>query len=173
MTETSLLSALRPRRWQWLVVVLVSVGGSITSCVYFNTYYNAEKYFRQAELARAEAEAVGESGRRNRTQYVTLYDKAVRRASVVLEKFPDSELVDDAMFIAGRALYWQRDYQYAMRSFRDLELNFPESEYFDRARLWRGRTLMALGQMPEARALFSQLLGEGSAIGDQAGLRSR
>ena len=75
------------------------------------------------------------------------------------------------LFIAGRALYWQRDYQYAMRSFRDLELNFPDSEYFDRARLWRGRTLMALGQMPEARALFSELLRERSSVGDQAGLR--
>ena len=173
MTETNLLPARRCRRWQLLVAALVSlfVGGSITSCVYFNTYYNAEKYFREAEAARAEAEAAAESGRRNSTQYVTLYDKAVRRASVVLEKFPDSELVDDAMFIAGRALYWQRDYQYAMRSFRDLELNFPASEYFDRARLWRGRTLMALGQLPEARALFSELLREGSAVGDRAGLR--
>jgi TolA-binding protein len=151
----------------------VATIGSITSCVYFNTYYNAEKYFRQAEKARAEAEAQGAGARdaRSRSQYVILYDKAVRKASIVLEKYPDSDLIDDAMFIAGRALYWQRDYQYAMRSFRDLELNFPESEYSDRARLWRGRTLVALGLAADARALFSDLMREGSHVGDRAGMR--
>ncbi len=153
--------------------LLFALTGSAVSCVYFNTYYNAEKYFRQAEKARAEAEAEGDNSRnsRGRTQYVTLYDKAVRKASIVLEKFPESDYVDDAMFIAGRALYWQRDYQYAMRSFRDLELNFPESELYDHARLWRGRTLAALGQSADARTLFSELVREGSPVGDRAGLR--
>ncbi len=163
-------------RWMKSVALLLSVTaiGSATSCVYFNSYYNAEKYFRQAEEARAEAEAVGNDGvvgGRNRTQYLTLYDKAVRKASIVLEKYPESDLVEDAMFVAGRALYWQRDYQYAMRSFRDLELNFPDSQYFDRARLWRGLTLLALGQTEEARALLGDLVREGSAVGDRAGMR--
>lgn len=166
----------RGRRWRRAVALLLAVATSVsvTSCVYFNTYYNAEKYFRQAEKARAEVGARGEAGGRDarrRSQYVILYDKAVRKASMVLEKYPDSDLVDDAMFIAGRALYWQRDYQYAMRSFRDLELNFPESEYFDRARLWRGRTLMALGQSADARALFSDLVRQRSPVGDRAGMR--
>ncbi|MDA0336096.1 MAG: tetratricopeptide repeat protein [bacterium] len=157
------------------IALLLSVTaiGSATSCVYFNSYYNAEKYFRQAEQARAKAEAVGNDGAvggRNRTQYLTLYDQAVRKASIVLEKYPESDLVEDAMFVAGRALYWQRDYQYAMRSFRDLELNFPDSQYFDRARLWRGRTLLALGQTEEAGALLGDLVRERSAVGDRAGM---
>lgn len=162
-------------RWARAICLLFAVAtiSPITSCVYFNTYYNAEKYFRQAEKARAKAEAqrAGARGARSRSQYVILYDKAVRKASIVLEKYPDSDLIDDAMFIAGRALYWQRDYQYAMRSFRDLELNFPESEYSDRARLWRGRTLVALGLAADARVLFSDLMREGSHIGDRAGMR--
>ena len=142
------------------------------SCVYFNTYYNAEKYFRQAEKARAQVEEGrgGRGGRRAGSSYESLYDKAVRKASVVLEKHPESELVDDAMFLAGRALYWQRDYAYGARSFQDLEENFPESEYIDRARLWRARCLKALGTEPEARALFTALIIESSSIGDRAGL---
>lgn len=148
--------------------LLVVLG--LTSCVYFNTYYNAEKYFRQAEEARAKAEREGVRDQRGRTQYVTLYDKAVRKASVVLEKYPESDLIDDSMFIAGRALFWQRDYQYAMRSFRDLELNFPDSEFYDRARLWRARCLMAMSLTADARTLFTELLREGSPEGDRAGM---
>lgn len=174
MTETTKPILGHRRRWRCALLLPVAALTTFlaTSCVFFNTYYNAEKYFRQAEKARAEAEAQGDVARnpRIRTQYVTLYDKAVRKASVVLEKYPDSELVDDAMFIAGRALYWQRDYQYAIRSFSDLEHNFPESEYYNDARLWRGRTMMALGQTADARALFSKLVSEGSAVGDRAGM---
>lgn len=165
-----------PRRgWMQALSLLLLVAAAATgsSCVFFNTYYNAEKYFAKAEKARAEAERKAESTgtARNRTQYLTLYDTAVRKASLVLEKYPDSDLIDDAMFIAGRALYWQRDYQYAIRSFSDLEANFPESEYFDRSRLWRGRTLIALGRHDEGRAVLSELVREGSPVGDRAGLR--
>lgn len=163
------------RRWTRALALILIVAAAVagSSCVYFNTYYNAEKYFHKAEKARAAAEAAEASGvsGRNRTQYVTLYDTAVRKASLVLEKYPDSDLIDDAMFIAGRALYWQRDYQYAIRSFSDLEANFPTSEYFDRARLWRGRTLIALGRHDEARAVLAELVREGSPVGDRAGLR--
>ncbi|MCY3735114.1 MAG: tetratricopeptide repeat protein [Gemmatimonadaceae bacterium] len=151
---------------------------SSASCVYFNTYYNAEKFFRQAEKARAEVEeerAGSETGRRSGRggrggSYQGLYEKAVRKASIVLEKYPDSELVDDAMFLAGRALYWQRDYAYGARSFEDLERNFPDSEYVDRARFWRARCLREQGDMGEARALFTALILEGSDIGGRAGM---
>jgi tetratricopeptide (TPR) repeat protein len=153
-----------------LLMTGLLVAGLLSSCVYFNTFYNAEKYFAQAERARAEAEAEGLRDQRSRSQYVPLYDKAVRKASVVLEKHPESDLVDDAMFIAGRALYWQRDYQYAMRSFRDLEINFPQSEYYDRARLWRARSMVALGISGEASTIYNELIRENSRVGDRAGL---
>ena len=148
------------------------------SCVYFNTYYNAEKYFRQAEKARAEeergrggAELGRGSGRGSRgARYESLYEKAVRKASIVLEKHPESELVDDAMFLVGQALYWQRDYAYGARSFQDLEENFPDSEYVDRARLWRARCQRDLGNAGEARALLTALVLERSHVGDRAGM---
>ncbi len=148
------------------------------SCVYFNTYYNAEKYFRQAEKARVEeergrggAELGRGSGRGSRgAGYESLYEKAVRKASIVLEKHPESELVDDAMFLVGQALYWQRDYAYGARSFQDLEENFPDSEYVDRARLWRARCQRDLGHAGEARALLTALVLERSHVGDRAGM---
>ena len=165
---------------RWPVHLALVAGLVVTasaSCVYFNTYYNAEKYFRQAEKARAEVEERAgsdtgpRSGRGRRGgSYQGLYDKAVRKASIVLEKYPDSELVDDAMFLAGRALYWQRDYAYGARSFEDLEQNFPDSEYVDRARLWRARCLREQGDMGEARALFTALILEGSDVGGRAGM---
>lgn len=168
-------------------VVLPALLLTLSGCVYFNTYYNAQKHFRQAEKARLEAErerrpakAATQRGdqpsrrRPSRTgeSYHSLYEKALRGASVVLEKHPESELVDDAMFLAGRSLYWQSDYFYAARSFRDLEMHFPDSEYYDRARYWRGLCLEQQGIAVEARRVFEALFEEGiPGIGARAGFR--
>jgi len=161
------------RVWHGLVLgLLVAV---LSSCVYFNTFYNAEKYFRGAEKKRTEYER--ELGNRSvnqraRQTYEGLYEKAVRKASLVLDKHRESDLVDDAMFLIGRALYWKRDYQYASRSLQDLEDNFPNSEFLDQARYWRALCLDELIQPEEARALFRSLMSDRRPIvGALSGLR--
>ena len=171
---------------------------SFASCVYFNTYYNAQKYFRQAEKARLEEEETTRGSRRNsqiggrespigekgtstrRSQgrgnrpasSAKLYEKAVEKASAVLEQYKDSDFIDDAMFLAGRALYWQRDYRFAAQSFQDLETHFPQSEYFDEAMYWRGLCLEAQSEYGEAAAVYRSLLSTaGPQTAAKAGFR--
>ena len=51
---------MRPRRLRTLVPLLVACCLSASACVYFNTFYNAKKFYRQAEkerLAHEEAYA--------------------------------------------------------------------------------------------------------------------
>lgn len=171
------MPAERHRAWPgstaWLVACLAAV--LLSSCVYFNTFYNAEKSFRQAEKARDtfEREQTGRAlNQRARGTYEGLYEKAVRKASLVLDKHRDSDLVDDAMFLIGRALYWKRDYQYAARSLQDLEDNFPDSEFVDRARYWRALCLDELSQDEEARVLFRSLMSDRRpVVGALAGLQ--
>lgn len=171
---------------------------SLSSCVYFNTYYNAQKYFRQAEKARLEEEKATRGSRRNiqlggrespiaastsgarRSQgrgnrsvsSARLYEKAVEKVSTVLEKYQDSDLIDDAMFLAGRALYWQRDYRFAAQSFQDLETHFPQSEYFDEAMYWRGLCLEAQSDYGGAAAVYRSVLSTaGPQTAAKAGFR--
>ena len=150
------------------------------ACVYFNTYYNAQKYFRQAEKSRKEREraeivleGVGDRGRkRGPLQAEQLYDKAARNASRVLEKYQESELVDDAMFLMGRAFYWQRDYLMAVRTFLDLENNFPDSEFYSRARYWRALCHEAQLMQEQARPIYRALFEAGGGeMAAQAGFR--
>ena len=165
----------------------------LPSCVYFNTYYNAQKYFRQAEKTRLKQESesldlgISLSGRqtgrrlesasrsqprRARSGAHALYEKAAKKASDVLEKHRDSDLVDDAMFLAGRALYWNRDYAYAARSFSDLETNFPDSEYAEKAKYWRGLCLEDQELNAEAREVYRSLVNSaGRTTGSKAGFR--
>jgi tetratricopeptide (TPR) repeat protein len=171
---------------------------SLVSCVYFNTYYNAQKYFRQAEKARLEEEKATQGSRRNiqlggrespiaentssarrpqgrgtrSASSAKLYEKAVERASTVLEKYKDSDLIDDAMFLAGRSLYWQRDYRFAAQSFQDLATHFPQSEYSDEAMYWRGLCLEAQSDYGRAAAVYRSVLSTaGPQTAAKAGFR--
>ena len=151
-----------------------------SSCVYFNTFYNAKKAFRQAEKARAkqEREAFAQGRALEREEVRSgglakpLYEKAAQKASRVLEKFKESDLIDDAMFLMGRAFYWQGDYLSAVQSFRDLEKNFPESEYYDRTLYWRALSHEAQNLDNLATPIYRTLFEGGRGdVAARAGLR--
>ena len=180
---------------------------AFASCVYFNTYYNAQKSFRQAEKARLDEERrFAGTDRRNRSggqesgispnkataavrqprsrvaggraASATLYEKALEKASAVLEEYQErdvvdeSDLADDALFLAGRAEYWLKDYGYAAESFADLERNFPNSEYFHEAMYWRGLSLEALGESAQAGVVYRTLVNAaGPKTAAKAGFR--
>ncbi len=149
----------------------------VSGCVYFNTFYNAQKYFGQAERARRKEseeavlrEAEGPVPLSARTQQ--LYETAARKASRVLEKYPTSDRVDDALFLLGKAFYWQQDYLSAARSFAELEAGFPHSEYLARARHWRALSLEAQGQHDSARVILQDLVASGDGrVSARAALR--
>jgi len=151
------------RRRLWLLAALLL---ALPGCVYFNTYYNAQKYYRQAEKARrldeeSQAAAGARKRKRDTVKASELYDKAARAASRVLEQYKDSDRVDDAMFLMGRAFYWQGDYTSAIRTFGDLEQFFPDSEFYPQARYWRAQALQAQGSSFEARELYRALFNGG------------
>jgi TolA-binding protein len=162
-----------------VVFLCLLILGTSSSCVYFNTFYNAKKYYRQAEKARRLEERQekerGQSERAKRKNLSTthsnkLYDKAARRAFRVIDEHSESELVDDAFFLMGEAFYWQEDYRGAVSAFEDLVNNFPQSEYVTRAQLWHGRALEGQALYAEARALYRNLFeGEDKKIAAQAG----
>ncbi|MFT7693609.1 MAG: tetratricopeptide (TPR) repeat protein [Candidatus Latescibacterota bacterium] len=165
-------------------VLIIAVALSSGACVFFNTFYNAQKYFRQAEKDRKAHEKVHagwelEEGKGIDTYQIPrpqkadqLYDQAARKASRVLEKYKESDLVDDAMFLMGRSFYWRGEYLRAVQAFRDLEINFPASEFYNRARYWRALCLEDQRIYDQAQQLYRTLVDEADEeISAKAGWR--
>ena len=154
------------------------VGAS--GCVYFNTYYNAQKYFRQAEKARKlETEAQLERGEYEEedsgiilsTRTEDLYEQAAQKALIVMEDHPESDWVDDAAFLTARALYWRGNYSHAIKNLINLEENFPQSPFLKKARYWRA---LAYEQQNDSTAeeLYRSLFAGGDDdLGPEAGFR--
>ena len=146
---------------RWLLVILV-----LSSCAYFNAYYNAQKLFKQAEERRAEGKDAG-----------ALYEEVIRKASKVVAFYPSSRWVDDSLLLLGKALYRKGEYERAAEKFRELRKFFPESELSKEARYWEGMALGEVGRREEAiSALLDLAEGKGRwacrakvALGDLSG----
>ncbi len=105
----------------------------LSSCVYFNTIYNAKRLYREAEKARTEALRTGSGITRNLKDR---YKVVVIKCSKVLRDHPNSGWVDDSIFLMGKALVRQQEYNKGIRKFQELITNYPESKYVSRSLYW-------------------------------------
>ncbi|MGH2569311.1 MAG: tetratricopeptide repeat protein, partial [Bacteroidota bacterium] len=134
------------------------------SVSYFNAYYNAKRIFDEAEEAviTAERAARGKAatGQRTTSLPATVRDKfnaVIDKCSSILSFYPQSALVDDALFLIGKSYYYQQDYLKAERKFSELVVQFPNSPLMLESQLWLGRALEKSNNDEAARAVLSQL----------------
>ena len=111
-------------------VAALLIAAAVPSCAYFNTLYNARKIYREAEKAEGKEGA----GRELRDKYKDV----VKKCAQMIQDFPKSRWVDDAVFLMGKALFKQGEYDKAIRQFQEILTNFPESDYAPPALYWLG-----------------------------------
>jgi TolA-binding protein len=109
-----------------------SVWDSFTA--YFNTYYNAQRLYAEAEDEVWATLETRESGRNlliplnigggTKTKFTSVIEKC----SKLLQYHPDASLVDDALMMIGRSYYYQNEYQKAERKFRELIDGYPDGK---------------------------------------------
>ncbi len=130
-----------------LIVSLVFSG-----CAYFNSFYNTNRYFKEAERERMRTTDLNAKP--------AGYTKAVESGGRLLEYFPNSKYVEQTLLIMGQSYYWTEEYHKAKRKFEELETNYRESEYLDEARLWIGKTLVRMKNRQKATSTLRGLLAD-------------
>ncbi|MEE9573559.1 MAG: tetratricopeptide repeat protein, partial [Candidatus Neomarinimicrobiota bacterium] len=110
--------------------IIIFTSSIFVNCVYFNTFYNAKFIFSEAEKMRAEKE--GESLGNNITDK---YKKVIEKSNVVINNYPDSKYIDDALFLIGRSHFYRMEYDLAESTFKTLLFTNPRdykilSEYW-------------------------------------------
>jgi TolA-binding protein len=111
-----------------LAVAALVAAASMQSCAYFNTLYNARRMYREAEKL-----GTSESNARERREK---YKEVVKKCSQMIQDYPKSRWVDDAMFLMGTSLVKEEEYDKAIRKFQEILTNFPTSEYVPRSIYW-------------------------------------
>ncbi|MBI5267102.1 MAG: tetratricopeptide repeat protein [candidate division Zixibacteria bacterium] len=126
-----------------LASIMLAQGG----CVYYNTFYNAEKAFKSAEKGRKAG------GQPNMNEYQTAIAKSLK----VLDNYPKSKYYDDALFVLAVSYYHTKQYDKAERRFRELLANYPESEYTREANVYLAQSKLQLREVEQAMAGFEEI----------------
>ncbi len=138
-----------------LAAILIGLIGMlllVSGCAYFNAFYNVKHYYSQAEKER-------ERSTQERSQPGG-YTKAVESGGVLLEFYPDSKYIPEALLIMGKCYYWTEEYHKAHRKFEELIANYPDSPYYREGRLWLGKTLVRMKNRQAATASLRGLMAD-------------
>ncbi|MCK4453314.1 outer membrane protein assembly factor BamD, partial [candidate division WOR-3 bacterium] len=101
----------------------------LSSCAYFNTFYNAQSYYRKG-MKRVTNDTLKVDSED--------FDKTIEKSIAVIVKYPNSRYVDDALFMMGSSYYYKGDYSRALEKLDFLCLNYPESKFYDDALYYKG-----------------------------------
>lgn len=133
----------------FLTFILLGLG-----CAYYNTFFHAQESFQKAEKARISSNNKAGAGKDS-------YEKAIKKAAMVLAYYPKSRWVDDALMLIGKSYYHLGEYHKAIRKFRELQTNLPKSNYLDDSYYWMGLSYFQLENYLQAEESFKKLLAKG------------
>lgn len=139
---------------------------------YFNTFYNAERLFSEAEseYLRAERE-YREQADQSRPFSVpaaarTKFTTSIEKNSKLLSFYPRSKWVPDALLMIGKAYYYIGDDVRAERKFLELAAQYPGSDEALEGTFWRGRSLLRMKKTDAAVELLLQLESKALPVDD-------
>lgn len=134
---------------------------------YFNTYYNAQRLFSDAEdevlKARRDFYERNVSGKLPAipSSARLKFQTSIEKNSKVLTFYPDSKWVDDALLMIGKAYYYMDDDVRAERKFQELASQFPQSDLVLESQLWLGKSLMRQKKYEQGKKLLADVYTKG------------
>ncbi|MEO0085338.1 MAG: tetratricopeptide repeat protein [candidate division WOR-3 bacterium] len=141
----NLTESIRRRLQSLLMVAVVTLG---SGCAYFNTFYNAQTYYREGVRLKEQNQ---------QGQAKAKFDKSVEKSALVLSRWPRSRWADDALFLIGMSYYHSGQFTRAIRHLEQLVLAFPKSRFVPDAELYRGLALLRDRQYGSARLALAEV----------------
>ena len=126
------------------------------SCVYYNTFYNAEVNYEKAEKIIQQTNQA-KSSDQIPAQAKKLLGKAIENSNIVINEYPDSKYVDDAYFIIGKASFLRKEFFNSEKYLSKLINFYPDSEHAKEARIYLAYTYLKMDNIDEAEKKLSQL----------------
>jgi TolA-binding protein len=125
----------------------------LSSCAYYNTFYNAKKYYEAAQKRPLNAQ-----GRPN-AQAIEDYNRVIRKCGFVIAEYPKSKWVPEAVFLLGKALYFRGNNQIqALEKFEELIQFYPNSKHIPDAIIFLARVKYDLNQHDESFEILREFI---------------
>jgi tol-pal system protein YbgF len=88
------------------------------------------------------------------------FQLAIDGFKIYLQQFPESPIVDNALYWIGECYFSQKNYTEAIDRYNELILNYPEGDKTPAAYLKKGISLMELDRKEEALSAFKLLISK-------------
>ena len=125
-------------------------------CVYYNTFFNAKKYFVDAENAKEK-----NKGKLNKT-IIIKYDNVIERCARVINDYPNSKYVDDAVLLMGKAFFGKEEYYKSAQKFKEFIKFYPDSKSIPEAKLLLAKTYLKQKKFDEAKTVLNNIITDNS-----------
>jgi len=136
-----------------LILLAILLSFFLSSCVYYNTFYNAEKYFKLAQDME-----LNDNGRPNASA-IQNYNKVIKKCGMVLDYYEGSKYSDDALLLMAKAFFYiGRNYTQTISTLEDMIKFYPDSELVPEARLYLARAKYEFRQQDVAYELLKEFL---------------
>ena len=132
----------------------MTIGIYLLSCAYFNTFYNAEQYFKRAEKIRLE-----KAGETIPVSAVDSYSKVIEKSRLVLEEYPDTRYRKNALLLIGKAHFYRQEYRLAESTFQQFADEFGETHPFEKV-YWQAMVKWKQGKSQAALETLTSNLVE-------------
>lgn len=128
-----------------LAILLAGCSMWTNFTTYFNRYYNAKEKFLEAEEAIKEAKQELFEFRSGKvvSKAKAPLESVIEGCSKILQYNQESSYVNDALFLIGKAFYYQQKYLKADRKFAELFAQGKTDLYLD-SKLWLSKTKLQL-----------------------------
>ena len=137
----------------WPAVAFVSVLSTLECSTYFNTFYNAEISFREGyKLHEKVMENFPDSLLvAPPPEARAKYDRAIEKSLKVLDDFPkDKKWHDHAVFMLGKAYFYERETGKSIRWLKQLQQEYQQSPFVPESYLFLAKDYIADDNLPKA-----------------------
>jgi len=133
--------------FQFFILLLFS------QCAYYNTFFYAKHYFKKAHQE-TQKNITGQLSNKEKQNY----QKAIEKANKLLQMYPNSKYVDDALLLLGKSHYYRSEYAKARRRLNYLLTRFPESELVPQGQLWLAKVDIGERRFKSAESSLNALI---------------
>jgi len=125
-----------------------------SSCIYFNTFYNARESFKEAqEIINTKDYTDTELP----PQAKTLLEEAIVNSRIVIQNYPDSKYIEEAYYIVGVSKFLKDDYLSAIDNLNILISKFPNGEYTNQSILWLALCELRIENYSSSKKMIDQI----------------
>jgi len=140
-----------------MIALAVVAAVLLPGCAKYNTFFNAEQAFNEAEHIREERIKNGDDVTKPTSNQAQSYQATIKKCLKMMENYPGHSLTDDALFLMAKSHHRLQQYNSSIEQFELLFQNYPANPFQEESLFLQAANHMFTGNVGQSNSLLAQL----------------